>query len=313
MGIRNIKKQLIGKEDLDLGFDTVTQERNGKNLEITRINASTIPYTSEKSIAEALSIATVTVDTIDDFPAGATTGDTCIVKDLDRGGIFIYDPTKVSEDNQGTNFNGWIRQYSGAVNVNWFGYTTINFYVSATGNDSNNGFTASTPFLTIQKAIDKFKEFDTANLNKHTIHIASGTYTDGGVLSGHSFYGELVINGAGKTSTILDGTSASTLMGLNFNNCGNVRVKNLTVQNFSGDGSGIIFQNGTRGVIDTCDCIDNAEANFNCSSESVIYMIGECKSIGSKAGSKNLWTFKREYRRWNKCNNNRCCRNWYHC
>ena len=63
----------------------------------------------------------LTVDSIDDFPAGATTGDTCIVKDLDRGGIFIYDSTKVSEHNQGTNFNGWIRQYSGAVNVKWFG------------------------------------------------------------------------------------------------------------------------------------------------------------------------------------------------
>ena len=63
----------------------------------------------------------LTVDTIDDFPESATTGDTCIVKDLDRGGIFIYDSTKVSEDNGGTNFNGWIRQYSGAVNVKWFG------------------------------------------------------------------------------------------------------------------------------------------------------------------------------------------------
>lgn len=63
----------------------------------------------------------LTVDTIEDFPTGATTGNTCIVKDLDRGGIFVYDSTKVSEDNQGTNFNGWIRQYSGAINVKWSG------------------------------------------------------------------------------------------------------------------------------------------------------------------------------------------------
>lgn len=56
MGIRNIKKQLIGKEDLELGFGQIIQERNGKNLEINRINAGIIPYTSDKSIAEALDI-----------------------------------------------------------------------------------------------------------------------------------------------------------------------------------------------------------------------------------------------------------------
>jgi len=64
---------------------------------------------------------TVAVDTINDFPLGASDGDTVIVRDLDRGGTFIYDSSKVAEHNDGTNFNGWIRQYSGAVNVKWFG------------------------------------------------------------------------------------------------------------------------------------------------------------------------------------------------
>jgi len=63
----------------------------------------------------------VAVDTINDFPLGASDGDTVIVRDLDRGGTFIYDSTKIAEHNGGTNFNGWIRQYSGAVNVKWFG------------------------------------------------------------------------------------------------------------------------------------------------------------------------------------------------
>jgi len=63
----------------------------------------------------------VAVDTINDFPLDASDGDTVIVRDLDRGGTFIYDSTKVAEHNDGTNFNGWIRQYDGAVNVKWFG------------------------------------------------------------------------------------------------------------------------------------------------------------------------------------------------
>jgi len=63
----------------------------------------------------------VAVDTINDFPLDASDGDTVIVRDLNRGGTFIYDSTKVAGHNDGTNFNGWIRQYDGAVNVKWFG------------------------------------------------------------------------------------------------------------------------------------------------------------------------------------------------
>jgi len=62
----------------------------------------------------------VAVDTINDFPLDANDGDTVIVRDLDRGGTFIYDSSKVAEHNDGTNFNGWIRQYSGPVNVKWY-------------------------------------------------------------------------------------------------------------------------------------------------------------------------------------------------
>jgi len=59
------------------------------------------------------------------IPTGATlsdyAGQVCFIKDLDRGGSFIYDSTKVADSNDGTNFSGWMRQYDGAVNVKWFG------------------------------------------------------------------------------------------------------------------------------------------------------------------------------------------------
>ena len=63
----------------------------------------------------------VAVETINDFPANAETGDTVIVKDMNRGGTFIYDATQSAVNNSGTIFDGWVRQYSGAVNVKWFG------------------------------------------------------------------------------------------------------------------------------------------------------------------------------------------------
>ncbi|MEA2036830.1 MAG: hypothetical protein U9O94_04940 [Nanoarchaeota archaeon] len=64
---------------------------------------------------------TVAVDTIVDFPVIASDGDVVIVRDLNRGGTFIYDSAEVANSNGGTNFSGWIRQYSGTVNVKWFG------------------------------------------------------------------------------------------------------------------------------------------------------------------------------------------------
>ena len=51
----------------------------------------------------------------------ALTSTTAIVKDSNRGGVFIYDATQSGVNNGGTIFNGWVRQYDGAVNVKWFG------------------------------------------------------------------------------------------------------------------------------------------------------------------------------------------------
>lgn len=64
---------------------------------------------------------TYTVETIEDLITVPASYTTCIVKDPNRGGTFIYDAAKASENNGGTNFSGWVRQYDGAANVKWFG------------------------------------------------------------------------------------------------------------------------------------------------------------------------------------------------
>ena len=63
----------------------------------------------------------VAVDEITDFPQNPLDGDVCIVRNTSRGGTFIYDATQSAVNNGGTIFNGWCRQYEGAVNVKWFG------------------------------------------------------------------------------------------------------------------------------------------------------------------------------------------------
>lgn len=63
-----------------------------------------------------------TVDTIEQLLlTTGTENDTVIVTDENRGGVFVYREDNSSTNNGGTIFNGWTRQYDGAVNVKWFG------------------------------------------------------------------------------------------------------------------------------------------------------------------------------------------------
>ena len=64
----------------------------------------------------------ITVTTIGELlELSHSNGDIVIVKDLNRGGTFIYDATQRAVNNGGTIFDGWVRQFNGAVNVKWFG------------------------------------------------------------------------------------------------------------------------------------------------------------------------------------------------
>ena len=81
---------------------------SGSITEDKQIQASDIAYT-RTTVADMIDIV------------APSDNDVCVVTDKNQGGTFVYDSSKITDDNQGTNFKGWIRQYSGAVNVKWFG------------------------------------------------------------------------------------------------------------------------------------------------------------------------------------------------
>jgi len=89
------------------------------------------------------------------IPTGAILSDydgqVCFIKDLDRGGSFIYDSTKVSDSNDGTNFSGWVRQYDGAVNVKWFGAVGDGDYNTGAGTDDAPAIQRALDFAKVQK------------------------------------------------------------------------------------------------------------------------------------------------------------------
>lgn len=97
---RLIQKQLAGVEDLLLGIGTATQTRATGPKTITKINADQLQ-------------GALVVDTIDELLALNPTllvEGTCIVKDENRGGVFVYREANALVNNGGTIFNGWTRQ-----------------------------------------------------------------------------------------------------------------------------------------------------------------------------------------------------------
>lgn len=251
-------------------------------------------------VRQLASTYTETSSTVVTFSAGAVAGDeySFIINEYtaDASSVQAANVT-VTVDSVATNVAAQLKNYDSGV-TNSVAHSlhsklddlitpsdvgaSNEFYVATTGNDSNDGLTSGTPFATVQEAIDRWSLFAHNLKEDFTIHIAAGTYTEGAIADNIKSPFELILEGSGKATTIIDGTSSSLPMGLNFNGCGQVRIKNLTVQNWTGTGeSGIIFQNGTRGVVDTCDATGNAEANFNCSEDSELVMIGVCSTSGA--------------------------------
>lgn len=165
------------------------------------------------------------------------------------------------------------------------GSQTNRIYVSASGNDANDGLAATRPIRTIQRALDVFKRYSGRSASQFYIDIDASTLTEGGVLDGVMSMTELVIEGklsGGVPITVINGTGATTLHGLNFNFCNRVRTKYLDVRNFrqATGSSGIVFQNGTEGVIDTCVAVNNRFGDFNCAEGGEMVIIGRC-TMGS--------------------------------
>jgi hypothetical protein len=91
--------------------------------------------------------------------------------------------------------------------------SSITYYVSTTGNDSNDG-SSSNPFLTLQAAIDKALKSNVDKGVTITISVSNGTYTAPFVISG-SPSGSMVNGTTWQTPLIITGGSSAILTSAN--------------------------------------------------------------------------------------------------
>ena len=180
-----------------------------------KIVTITNPDTTSADVAVDLLNNAYTIATVDDFgtvPVGYTT---VIVKDTDRGGVFNRIASTTA--NGGTIFDGttgysWEGQYSGAVNVKWFGAkgdeinddtNSIKMCISVVA--KNNGGSVFVPFGTYKTTETIYLKGISSIIGEGAIRI-NGTQFSSGASSFKAYHtGSAVISLKGASGIKLQG------------------------------------------------------------------------------------------------------------
>lgn len=122
-------------EPEDVFVKIYTSNGNGTFSVVNAVTYSSLHYSLKSS-------GTPSVDTIVDLIASQTSISTINVRGYylpndGGGGLFNYDATQSAVNNGGTIIDGWVRQYSGAVNILWFGAKRDDLLGSASINDAS--------------------------------------------------------------------------------------------------------------------------------------------------------------------------------
>ncbi|MEA2103849.1 MAG: right-handed parallel beta-helix repeat-containing protein, partial [Candidatus Cloacimonadota bacterium] len=101
-------------------------------------------------------------------------------------------------------------------------------YISPSGSNSNSGISPDEPFQNISFAMDRIISNES---NPHTIHLATGTYSQNTTGEDFPIYGKSHINFKGESAetTILDGADLSRL--IYCNSVDNIKIQQMTIQN----------------------------------------------------------------------------------
>ncbi len=130
----------------------------------------------------------------------------------------------------------------------------LTYYVSTAGNDSNDGLTVGTPFLTIQKAINTAVDYNRPSaVGNITIQLANGTYSVTTViLRRFSGSGTITIRGDPTTPANVTITTSAGLAVWAYDSASSWYLNGLRLQS-SASGTAILSEKGADVYISAID------------------------------------------------------------
>lgn len=234
---------------------------------LTWLKGEGLPVEVEKELTLMYENGTIT-NLIDELGGGLTN----LVTENTNQLTNLINTTKEEIENTNTTFQENISNDINNLNRNveeLINKQTINIYVNANGDDSNNGIDISTPFKSIQKAFDYIKEDVKSSLvKKYVVNIGSGIYNELDIVFDTPTVERVIIQGTnvGGTpnipTTIINGEGGVDYQhGMRINGVGvKVLVKDIKFTNFTGGNNriGLVGEN-------ECDLTTENVHSDNCS------------------------------------------------
>ena len=174
-----------------------------------------------------------------------------------------------------------------------------NYYVSNTGNDSNNnGLTISTSFLTLQHASDLLVAGD-------TVFVENGTYAGFDIRNQNGTNGNPIVFKALGANVIINQSGPIRNDGINIENADYIIIDGINANNMPGNGNGIRVVLADNCIVRNCSCGNNAERGiFTAFTDDILIENNVCTNSIDEHGIYVSNSSDRPIIRYNECYGN---------
>lgn len=175
-----------------------------------------------------------------------------------------------------------------------------NYYVSNSGNNSNDGLSAATPFLTIQRAADIAVAGD-------TVLVQDGTYAGFDIRDKNGTASKPIVFMANGNQVLINQKGPKRDDGINVENADYVVIDGFMVNDMKGNGNGIRVVTSDHCTIKNNRCDNNAERGiFTAFTDDIIIENNVCTNAVDEHGIYVSNSSDRPIIRYNECygNNN---------